>query len=139
MNPKIWGPSAWLFLHTVTFNYPNNPTEEDKRNYLTFFNSLKHIIPCPLCKEHYIENLKNIPINLDSKDKLIEWLFDVHNSVNKQKETKIYTHEELYDIYYHKYKSKQLKDKDKYKDYLKYILLLIIIILGIIFIKKKYV
>ena len=138
MNPKIWGPSAWLFLHTVTFNYPNNPTEEDKRNYLTFFNSLKHIIPCPLCKEHYIENLKNIPINLDSKDKLIEWLFDVHNSVNKQKETKIYTHEELYDIYYHKYKSKQLKDKDKYKDYLKYILLLIIIILGIIFIKKKY-
>ena len=58
MNPKIWGPSAWLFLHTVTFNYPNNPTEEDKRNYLTFFNSLKHIIPCPLCKEHYIENWK---------------------------------------------------------------------------------
>ena len=93
MDPKIWGPSAWLFLHTITFNYPNNPTKEDKENIHKFFDSLKYTIPCRTCKEHYKDNLKNIPIKLDSKDDLIEWLFDIHNSVNKFKGGKIYSHE----------------------------------------------
>ena len=68
MDPKIWGPSGWLFLHTITFNYPTNPTEEDKKNYKLFFESLKNVIPCPICSEHYKENLKKIPIKLNSKD-----------------------------------------------------------------------
>ena len=33
MNPNIWGESAWLFLHTITLNYPENPTFLDKHNY----------------------------------------------------------------------------------------------------------
>ena len=39
MDPKIWGPPGWLFLHTITFNYPTNPTEEDKKYYKNFFYS----------------------------------------------------------------------------------------------------
>lgn len=136
MDPKIWGPSGWLFLHTITFNYPTNPTEEDKKNYKLFFESLKNVIPCPICSEHYKENLKKIPIKLNSKDELIEWLFDIHNSVNKFKGEKVYTHEDLYDIYYDMYKSKKLKDQDKYKEYSKYGLLVIIVILLILFIRK---
>ena len=136
MDPNIWGPPTWLFLHTVTFNYPTNPTKEDKENYYKFFDSLKHTIPCPICKNHYIENINNNPIQLNNKDELIEWLFDIHNSVNKINNKKVYTHEELYDIYYEMFKSKSLKDKDKYKDYIKYGLLIIIIILLLFFIKK---
>ena len=82
------------------------------------------------------DNLKNIPIKLDSKDDLIEWLFDIHNSVNKFKGGKIYSHEELYDKYYDIFKSQTLKDQDKYKDYFKYGLLIIIVILLLFFIKK---
>ena len=40
-NPEVWGPGAWLFLHTISLNYPTNPTYEDKENYKTFFTSLK--------------------------------------------------------------------------------------------------
>ena len=25
MEPKVWGPSAWEFLHAVTFQYPEEP------------------------------------------------------------------------------------------------------------------
>ena len=32
-NTNTWGPSAWIFLHTITFNYPINPTENDKYIY----------------------------------------------------------------------------------------------------------
>ena len=53
MEPEIWGPNAWLFLHTVTFNYPKNPTVIDRNNYYDFFNSLQNVLPCPKCQEHF--------------------------------------------------------------------------------------
>ena len=37
MNPKIWGPGGWLFLHSITLNYPENPTENDKMYHKNFF------------------------------------------------------------------------------------------------------
>ena len=40
-NPEIWGPGAWLFLHTITLNYPTNPTFEDKENYLLMLKAAK--------------------------------------------------------------------------------------------------
>ena len=30
MNPKFWGPHGWIFLHTVTMNYPKEPNNQDK-------------------------------------------------------------------------------------------------------------
>ena len=30
MNKNIWGPSGWLFMHSISFQYPEYPTEEDK-------------------------------------------------------------------------------------------------------------
>ena len=26
MEPNIWGPGAWTFLHSITFQYPENPS-----------------------------------------------------------------------------------------------------------------
>ena len=26
MLTKVWGPSLWHYLHTMSFNYPINPT-----------------------------------------------------------------------------------------------------------------
>ena len=33
MLTSVWGPSMWHYLHTMSFNYPVNPTKEDKKNY----------------------------------------------------------------------------------------------------------
>ena len=30
MNVNKWGPSGWIFLHTITFNYPEKPTKQLK-------------------------------------------------------------------------------------------------------------
>ena len=40
MDPNVWGPPAWLFLHSVTLNYPKNPTPQDQEDYRIFFDSL---------------------------------------------------------------------------------------------------
>ena len=31
MITSIWGPSMWHYLHTISFNYPVNPTIIDKK------------------------------------------------------------------------------------------------------------
>jgi hypothetical protein len=99
MEPNVWGPPGWTFLHTVTFQYPENPTDLDKQKYYTFFNSLKNVLPCPNCREHYHENFENIPIRLESREDLIEWLIDIHNEVNKKNNKRIYTYKEVYNKY----------------------------------------
>jgi hypothetical protein len=85
MLPEIWGKYAWNFLHLVTLDYPDHPTEEDKQNYHNFFNSLKFVLPCAKCRYNLSHHLKKYPLTnevLSSKDNLIKWVIDLHNVVN---------------------------------------------------------
>ena len=50
MQVNKWGPGGWAFMHTITFNYPLNPTDDDKQHYKNFFQSLKYILPCNYCR-----------------------------------------------------------------------------------------
>ena len=31
MLTSVWGPSLWHYLHTISFNYPVTPTQEQKQ------------------------------------------------------------------------------------------------------------
>ena len=99
MEPKVWGPPAWRFLHLITFQYPENPSDKDKKNYYIFFNSLKDVLPCPNCREHYSNHFKKHPIQLESRKELIEWLIDIHNEVNLMLGKKTYSYDEVYELY----------------------------------------
>ena len=39
---STWGPPIWHYLHTMSFNYPVNPTAEDKKHYRDFILNLKY-------------------------------------------------------------------------------------------------
>jgi hypothetical protein len=86
MDPSFWGRSAWQFLHTITFNYPMNPTKEDKDKYYKYFESLGSILPCPSCAESYKIYFKQIPINdyLNDTYGITFWLYIIHYIVNKK-------------------------------------------------------
>lgn len=86
MNQNIWGSSLWFSLHTISMNYPNYPSNEDKINYKDFFISLKNVIPCTVCKKNYIRHLKENPIDskLNTRKDLVYWLIDIHNMVNAE-------------------------------------------------------
>lgn len=86
MNPEIWGPKLWFFIHTIAINYPDNPTNQDKQKYIMFFESLKHIIPCEKCRLNYIKNLSEMPVHnhLDNANTLFRWTVDLHNKVNSE-------------------------------------------------------
>jgi hypothetical protein len=111
MDPTVWGPKLWFALHTMTFNYPINPTYQDKRHYHDLFENLKHTIPCDICKQHYKEHLQVNPISphLDSRDSLVKWLVDVHNSVNKSLGKPILNMDQVVEIYRKEYSKTDLE------------------------------
>ena len=51
MDPNIWGPSGWLFLHTITLMYPENPNPIEQKQYYDLFHSLQYTLPCPSCRD----------------------------------------------------------------------------------------
>ena len=136
MNNNIWGPSAWLFLHAVTFQYPEEPTMVDKKNYKQFFNSLQNILPCPKCREHYQENIKEIPIQLNSRDELIQWLINIHNNVNKSNNKDILSYEDVKKIYLNSYNYSIEKD-ESVESNITFMLAIILVILIIYYFLKK--
>lgn len=85
MDSEIWGPHAWFFLHTISFQYPDNPTQEQKIQHAYFFNSLSTVLPCGVCCQHFKTFIKQYPIknSLGNKQQLIEWVLNCHNNVNK--------------------------------------------------------
>lgn len=97
MKPEIWGSHAWIFLHSVTMNYPDNPTPQDKREMKDFFNSLKYVLPCEKCAKNFQRNMAKYPLTdkiLSSRDSLIKWLIDIHNMVNRENKKPVYSHKD---------------------------------------------
>ena len=130
MDPKVWGPNAWIFLHSITMNYPKNPTNEDKEKYRTFFYSLGDILPCPQCKEHYQRNLIDYPIDLRNKEGLVKWLIKIHNNVNEINGKPILSYDDVIDNY------QELYYRSPYEKTLHIIFIIIIIILLVIYFLK---
>ena len=56
----IWGPAMWHILHTISFNYPNDPTPGDKDTYYRFILSLGSVLPCRVCRDNFRNNLRAV-------------------------------------------------------------------------------
>lgn len=78
-----WGPSAWNFLHAVSFTLPYPMTQIDIEHYKQFFNSLQWILPCKVCQNHLKEKLAMLPLDVSSTRACSEWVFKLHNLVNE--------------------------------------------------------
>ena len=62
MLTSIWGPGMWHYLHTMSFNYPVNPTNTDKTHYRDFLLSLRNVLPCGKCRTNLRANFKKLPL-----------------------------------------------------------------------------
>lgn len=85
MLTSVWGPSMWHYLHTMSFNYPVNPTEDDKKNYMNFILMLEKVLPCKYCRMNLTTNFKNLPLtmaNMKSRETFSRYIYDLHELVN---------------------------------------------------------
>ena len=104
IDPSIWGPSAWNIFHYITIGYPDNPNDETKKSAYNFFMSLKNLLPCEKCRYNFNQHLQMYPLTDDilmSKDKLINWLIDIHNNVNKTTGKQIMSYYDAHNILMH--------------------------------------
>ena len=86
MLTSVWGPAAWHLLHTISFNYPINPTEENKKQYKDFVESLKNVLPCKYCRMNLKNNLKAHPIkpcHMKNRDTFSRYIYNLHEIINK--------------------------------------------------------
>lgn len=86
MLTTIWGPSMWHFLHTMSFNYPVNPSKEDKKHYRDFVLNLQNVLPCKYCRQNLKTNFKAYPLtmaDMANRDKFSRYIYKLHETVNK--------------------------------------------------------
>ena len=86
MLVSVWGPAQWHFLHTMSFNYPVNPTLKDKKHYRDYILNLRHVLPCKYCRINLTNNLKKKPLqmcHMASRDSFSRYIYDLHEMVNK--------------------------------------------------------
>ena len=117
MQANEWGPSAWKFLHTVTFAYPQDPDEDTKKHYKDLFSNLRFTLPCSFCRSYYSQIFKYICIDpyMESREGLSWWLFIVHNLVNRKLNRNLANFEDIV-LQYENYRSRcgSMNDIKKY-------------------------
>jgi len=85
MQSYIFGPPTWFVLHCTSFNYPVNPTEEDKKNYTNFLMSFEYTLPCVYCRTNFRSNIKKAGFSkavMKNRDTFSRFIYKFHNVVN---------------------------------------------------------
>ena len=85
MVTATWGPSMWHYLHTMSFNYPVEPSASDKKHYKEFIVNLQYVLPCKYCRMNLTKNLKQLPISDDvmkTRSSFSRYVYDLHELVN---------------------------------------------------------
>jgi hypothetical protein len=86
MQTYSWGPAFWHSLHMISFNYPVNPTLQEKKHYRNFFLNLVNILPCKYCRINLKKNYKEFPLTMNcmkTRDTFSRYVYKLHETVNK--------------------------------------------------------
>ena len=86
MLTTVWGASMWHYLHTMSFNYPINPTPDDKKHYKNFILSLQYNLPCSHCRENLRRNFNAHPLRacaMKNRGTFSRYVYGLHEVVNK--------------------------------------------------------
>lgn len=86
MLTTVWGPSLWHALHTMSFNYPVEPTSEQKNEYRDFLLNLVNVLPCKYCRDNLKKNFEKLPLtmaHMKNRDSFSRYVYRLHEVVNK--------------------------------------------------------
>jgi len=117
LDPKIWGPHYWFFIHTVAMTYPIRPNAVTKKKYYEFIQNLPLFIPVESISGEFSKLIDKYPVTpyLDNRESLIRWTHFIHNKINQKLEKPQISLSEFYVKYYEEYKSQNVKMVEYYK------------------------
>lgn len=141
LDPNIWGPHYWFFLHTLALTYPETPNDVIKKKYFDFYQNLPLFIPIEEIGNNFSKFLDKYPVTpyLDSRQSLVRWTHFIHNKVNSTLRLPILNLEEALSAYYKSYKPKQIKDEQerKFREKVVFCVIFFILILLSLFLYNK--
>ena len=117
LDPKIWGPHYWFFLHTVAMTYPHHPNTITKKKYYEFIQNLPLFIPVEKISNEFSKLIDEYPITpyLDNRDSFVRWVHFIHNKINVKLEKPEKSLNDFFVQYYNEYRSNDEKLKQYYK------------------------
>ena len=101
MSREIWGPKIWFILHRISFF---SDRTDIVCAWIRMLKDLHEIIPCSLCKEHMGKYCIEHPIRraiitgfkgINVKKAIIQWCYQFHNTVNRDKGAQNFNKENL--------------------------------------------
>ena len=117
LDPNIWGPHYWFFLHTISMTYPNRPNSVTKKKYYELIHNMPTFIPVEKMSSDFSKLLDLYPITpyLDTRESFIRWIWFIHNKINSKLDKPQITLNDFYIKYYEEYKPKNIKLIEQYK------------------------
>ena len=117
LDPKIWGPHYWFFLHTMAMTYPHHPNTITKKKYYEFIQNLPLFLPVETISGEFSKLIDKYPIApyLDNRDSFIRWIHFIHNKINQKLEIPEVSLNDFFIKYYEHYKSQDVKMVEYYK------------------------
>jgi hypothetical protein len=137
LDPRIWGPTFWFFLHLLTLGYPTHPNAVTKKKYYDFFqHHLPVFLPVDNMSKDFTELLNTYPVSpyLDSQESLVKWMVFIHNKINKKLEKPEISLAEFYQLYEEKIRPPEQRYWEKKRFYEKFGFFLLCIVCLVILI-----
>jgi len=75
MDPRVWGPEVWNFMHSLAWL-----CDASKADFVPFITTLQRVLPCPECADHFKTLLKEHP----PVAPFFRWTVAAHNNVNRR-------------------------------------------------------
>jgi len=95
-----WGEPTWIFMHTMAHKAKPEYFQQIRQGLLSQINNICRNLPCPDCAAHAAQYLDKTNFNrIQTKDELIAFLHEFHNSVNLRKGLSHFPKENLHDKY----------------------------------------
>lgn len=96
MSPSYWGPSTWIFMHTLAAKIKEESFPFVGPKLIMVLIQICNNLPCPDCAQHAKQFwIKVKTSNIKNKTDLINLLFVFHNMVNKRKQIPLFKYENL--------------------------------------------
>ena len=138
ISPILWGKHLWKYMHYLTLSYPDNPNFDEQQKIKNFFIMIGDYLPCEKCRINYKRHQNELPLTdeiLQSRDKLIFWLFDLHNIVNIETGKKRFTREQFLEEY--RFDKENNNKENFFNKYIIFILVIILLVLFLLYRKFK--
>jgi len=130
LNPEVWGPHYWFFMHTVAYSYPESPNNITKRKYYDLITNMPLFIPDADMGNKFAQMLDKYPVSpyLDSRESFMKWIHFIHNKVNEMLGKENMPYLKGLETYENAYKPKQIFIYEKLRLHKKYVQLVFILI-----------